>query len=92
MTKQLYKNIRKGTLPTPFCPGCGHGIVMGLIAKAIGELDIDIDEFVFVSGSGCAGWIPTPHFAADTMHTGAGQSIPHAIGIKKAKGDKRQRI
>ena len=88
MTKQLYKNIRKNALPTPFCPGCGHGIVMGLVSKAIDELDIDIDEFVFVSGPGCAGWIPE-HFAADNMHTGSGQAISHAIGIKKASPNLR---
>jgi 2-oxoglutarate ferredoxin oxidoreductase subunit beta len=89
MSKKVYNYIRKETFPTPFCPGCGHGIVMGLILRAINELDIDMDEFVFVSGSGCAGWIPNPHYAADTMHTSGGQSIPHAIGIKKANPNLR---
>lgn len=84
MSKKLYKYMRKENFPTPFCPGCGHGIVMGLIVRAVHELDMDIDDFVFVSGSGCAGWIPAAHFAADTLHASHGQAIAHATGIKKA--------
>ncbi|MBI4495514.1 MAG: 2-oxoglutarate synthase [Deltaproteobacteria bacterium] len=37
---------------------------------------------VFVSGIGCAGWIPSPYFNADTLHTTPGRSVAIATGIK----------
>ncbi|MFH1227104.1 MAG: thiamine pyrophosphate-dependent enzyme [Planctomycetota bacterium] len=78
----LAKYIRAKTFPTPFCPGCGHGILMHAILRAIDELKLDIDRMVFVSGIGCAAWIPSPHFAADTLHTTHGRALAFATGIK----------
>jgi len=37
---------------------------------------------VFVSGIGCAAWIPSPHFKADTLHTLHGRAIAYATGAK----------
>ena len=76
------KYFRTETLPTPFCAGCGHGILMGAIVRAIDELKIDMDKMLFVSGIGCAGWIPSPHFAADTLHTTHGRPVAFATGAK----------
>ncbi len=42
----------------------------------------DLKHLVFCSGIGCSGWIPTPHFRADTIHVTHGRSIPVALGIK----------
>jgi pyruvate/2-oxoacid:ferredoxin oxidoreductase beta subunit len=47
-----------GMKRTPFGPGCGHGILMSLILRAIDELKMDTDKIVFVSGIGCTAWIP----------------------------------
>ncbi|MEK7449067.1 MAG: thiamine pyrophosphate-dependent enzyme [Planctomycetota bacterium] len=82
MLKNLDKYIRPESFPTPFCTGCGHGILMGAILRAIDELELDIDRMVFVSGIGCAAWIPSPHFAADTIHTTHGRPVAFATGIK----------
>ena len=49
---------------------------------AIDELGINIDDMLFVSGIGCAGWIPSPHFNADTLHTLHGRAIAFATGAK----------
>ena len=76
------KYIRPNTLPTPFCPGCGHGILMGAILRAIDESSIEMKDMLFVSGIGCAAWIPSPHFAADTMHVTHGRPIAFATGAK----------
>jgi 2-oxoglutarate ferredoxin oxidoreductase subunit beta len=46
---------------------------------------MDMDSFVFVSGIGCAGWIPSPYFNADTLHTPHGRPIAFATGVKLAK-------
>jgi len=81
MARDLEQYLRPG-LTTTFCPGCGHGILMGLILRAIDELGLDMDNMLFVSGIGCAGWIPSPNFNADTLHTPHGRAIPAATGAK----------
>jgi 2-oxoglutarate ferredoxin oxidoreductase subunit beta len=78
----LNKYLRPEVFPTPFCPGCGHGILLQAVLRAIDELSLDINKMVFVSGIGCAAWIPSPHFAADTLHTTHGRPIAFATGIK----------
>lgn len=80
--QNLLKYIRPEVFPTPFCPGCGHGIILGSIIRAIDELGLNIDQMVFVSGIGCAAWIISPHLAADTLHTLHGRPIAFATGIK----------
>jgi 2-oxoglutarate/2-oxoacid ferredoxin oxidoreductase subunit beta len=87
MTRALEKYLRPGVKGTPFCPGCGHGILMGLILRAIDELQIDMDKMLFVSGIGCAAWIPSPHFAGDTLHTLHGRSVAFATGAKLGNPD-----
>lgn len=82
MARDLPEYLRPGIDSTPFCPGCGHGILMNLILRAIDELKIRMDEMLFVSGIGCAGWIPSPHFNADTLHTLHGRAIAFATGAK----------
>ena len=78
--------LRKYTRPhvkrTTTCPGCGNGIVAQAILRAIDELKINIDDFVFVSGIGCSAWIPSPLFSADTLHTTHGRPIAFATGVK----------
>jgi len=82
MPRDMEQYLRPELTSTPFCPGCGHGILMGLILRAIDELELNMDEMLFVSGIGCAGWIPSPHFNADTLHTLHGRAIPAATGAK----------
>jgi 2-oxoglutarate ferredoxin oxidoreductase subunit beta len=43
-----------------------------------------MDDFTFVSGIGCAAWIPSPFFHADVLHTTHGRPIAFATGIKLA--------
>ncbi|MEW5912710.1 MAG: thiamine pyrophosphate-dependent enzyme [Thermodesulfobacteriota bacterium] len=82
--------LRKYTRPhvkkTTTCPGCGNGVVAQAILWAIDELNreegLTMDDFVFVSGIGCSAWIPSPLFAADTLHTTHGRPIAFATGVK----------
>jgi len=72
----------------PFCPGCGGLTVMTCFLRAVHELGHeDLRGFVFCSGIGCAAWIPSPHFKADTIHTTHGRSIPVATGVKLMRPD-----
>ena len=81
-TASILRYVRPKTFPTPFCPGCGHGILMGAVLRAVDELGLDIAQMLFVSGIGCAGWIPSPHYLADTLHVTHGRPVAFATGAK----------
>jgi len=85
----LAKYIRPSAKTTANCPGCGNGILAQSILRAIEELGLTLDDFVFVSGIGCAAWIPSPSFFADVLHTTHGRPIAFGIGIKAALPHKR---
>jgi len=75
-------------VPLPFCAGCGSFTVMSEFLRAVYELGHEnLSRFVFCSGIGCAAWIPSPHFQADSVHTLHGRSIPVATGIKLLRPD-----
>ena len=44
--------LRQSHMPHIWCPGCGNGIVMDNIIRAIDELGLDRDKTVIVSGIG----------------------------------------
>ena len=71
----LHKYIRPHIQRTTMCPGCGNGMIAQAILRAVDELELNIDDFVFVSGIGCSAWIPSPFFAADTLHTTHSQFV-----------------
>ena len=87
MTRAMEKYIRPGVTSTPFCPGCGHGILMGLLLRAVDELQMDMNKMLFVSGIGCAAWIPSPHYDGDTLHTLHGRALAFATGAKLVNPD-----
>ncbi len=73
-------------MPSPFCPGCGNGIITNAFLRAVRELGhYSLEGFAFVSGIGCGAWIPSPHFNADTLHTTHGRAIAFATGLKLAR-------
>src|SRR4030065_754369 len=85
----LRKYTRFHVTKTTTCPGCGNGIVTQAILRAIDELGLKMDDFVFASGIGCAAWIPSPLFDADTLHTTHGRPIAFAFGVKMGLPDKK---
>jgi 2-oxoglutarate ferredoxin oxidoreductase subunit beta len=78
----LRKYTRSHVTRTTTCPGCGNGIVTQAILRAIDEMGLKMDDFIFVSGIGCSAWIPSPLFDADTLHTTHGRPIAFATGVK----------
>jgi 2-oxoglutarate ferredoxin oxidoreductase subunit beta len=82
------KYTRSHIKRTTTCPGCGIGTVSQAILRAIDELQLDIDDFIFVSGIGCSAWIPSPFYNADTLHTTHGRPIAFATGVKLGLPDK----
>jgi len=85
--ERIHKFLRAEAFPHTFCLGCGHLLIMESTLVAIDELGLDIDKCVFASGIGCASWIPSPYFKADTLHTTHGRPIAFATGVKVANPD-----
>lgn len=84
MTRDMHEYLREGVGVTTFCAGCGHGIIMHAVLRAVDGLGLDRSKLLFVSGIGCAAWIPSPHYAADTLHTLHGRAVAYAVGAKVA--------
>lgn len=84
MTRVLEQYLREGVPQTSFCPGCGHGILLQAVLRAVDEEHLDLRKLLFVSGIGCAAWIPSPHIKADTLHTVHGRAVAYATGAKLA--------
>jgi len=85
----LHRYLRPSVTHTTFCPGCGDGIVVQSILRAIDGLGMTMDDFVFVSGIGCAAWIPSPLFNTDILHTTHGRPIAFAFGVKMGLPEKK---
>jgi 2-oxoglutarate ferredoxin oxidoreductase subunit beta len=85
----LHRFIRPSVAGTTNCPGCGNGIAAQAILRAMDELALTMDDFVFVSGIGCSAWIPSPYFNADVLHTTHGRPIAFALGIKMGLPEKK---
>jgi 2-oxoglutarate ferredoxin oxidoreductase subunit beta len=85
----LHRFIRPSVTHNSFCAGCGDGTIVQSILRAIDGLGMEMDDFVFVSGIGCAAWIPSPLFDADVLHTTHGRPIAFAFGVKMGLPDKK---
>ncbi|MBU0908740.1 MAG: 2-oxoacid:ferredoxin oxidoreductase subunit beta [Proteobacteria bacterium] len=70
--------------PHVWCPGCGNGIVLGSLIRAIDKLGLGKDELVLASGIGCSGRMPV-YVDFNTLHTTHGRALTFATGIKLAK-------
>ncbi|MEE8574969.1 MAG: 2-oxoacid:ferredoxin oxidoreductase subunit beta, partial [Thermodesulfobacteriota bacterium] len=75
--------IRKGKLPHIWCAGCGHGIVLKSLIRALDATGIPKDDIAFVSGIGCSSRAPG-YVDVNTLHTLHGRAPAFAIGVKHA--------
>ncbi len=64
----------------PFCPGCGHGISINALNKALQELNYGPNDIIVVSDIGCSGLID-PLFATHTIHGLHGRSPALGLGV-----------
>lgn len=78
----LARYLRPGTMPSSFCPGCGCGMVLNALLRAVDQLKLDPRDMVMVTGIGCSSWIPSPMFKCDTLHTTHGRAVAFATGVK----------
>jgi 2-oxoglutarate ferredoxin oxidoreductase subunit beta len=84
VTKLIHKYLRHDKkFPHVWCPGCGNGILLGALIRAIDRTGYEKDDIVLVSGIGCAGRLPV-YVDFNTLHTTHGRALTFATGIKLA--------
>jgi len=85
VTKLIHKYLRHDKkFPHVWCPGCGNGVILGSLIRAIDRLGLTKDEIVLASGIGCSGRMPV-YVDFNTLHTTHGRALTFATGIKLAK-------
>ncbi|RLE82199.1 MAG: 2-oxoacid:ferredoxin oxidoreductase subunit beta [Thermoprotei archaeon] len=86
MNHPLDKYLRLEAFPTIWCPGCGNGIILAALARALDKVGVDLDKIVLITGIGCTGRMAT-YLYTDNAHVLHGRAIPFATGVKLAKPD-----
>jgi len=76
--------LRERFFPHMWCAGCGHGIVLNNMIRAIEKLGMSKNEIVMVSGIGCSSRI-TGYVDFHTLHTLHGRALAFATGVKLSK-------
>jgi 2-oxoglutarate ferredoxin oxidoreductase subunit beta len=86
MEHPALKYLRRDRPGTPhlWCPGCGIGQIWHFTIKAIEELGLNVNQVLWVGGSGCTGRMCT-YWAGDYMHTLHGRPLGFATGVKLAR-------
>ena len=85
VTKLIHKYLRHDKkFPHVWCPGCGIGIMLGALIRAIDRIGYEKDGVVLVSGIGCSGRLPV-YVDFNTLHTTHGRALTFATGVKLAK-------
>jgi pyruvate/2-oxoacid:ferredoxin oxidoreductase beta subunit/Pyruvate/2-oxoacid:ferredoxin oxidoreductase gamma subunit len=70
--------------PLPFCPGCGHDLLVRALDQALVTLQLDPAKVAIVTDIGCIG-LTCRHFITNAFHGLHGRSITYASGLKLAR-------
>ncbi|MHB8765009.1 MAG: 2-oxoacid:ferredoxin oxidoreductase subunit beta [Deferrisomatales bacterium] len=70
--------------PHIWCPGCGNGVVLGCLLRAIHQMGWAKDDVMMASGIGCSSRAPV-YVDFNTLHTAHGRALTFATGVKLAK-------
>ena len=79
---QYLRHTKK--FPNVWCSGCGIGIVMAALIRAVDRLGLEKNDVAVVSGIGCTGRMPV-YLDFNTMHTTHGRALAFATGLKLAQ-------
>jgi 2-oxoglutarate ferredoxin oxidoreductase subunit beta len=85
-SETLQKLRKNKEFPTIWCSGCGIGIVMGALIRAIDHLGLKNDDVALVAGIGCTARMPI-YLDFNTLHTTHGRALAFATGLKIARPD-----
>src|SRR6056297_1634194 len=76
--------VREKFFPHLWCPGCGHGIVLNNLLRAVEDLSLSKNDLVMVSGIGCSSRI-SGYVDFHSLHTLHGRALAFATGVKMSK-------
>ncbi|MDR1006969.1 MAG: 2-oxoglutarate ferredoxin oxidoreductase subunit beta [Campylobacteraceae bacterium] len=79
--------LRMDKMPTLWCWGCGDGVILKSVVRAIEKIGWDMNDVCVVSGIGCSGRFSS-YINCNTVHTTHGRAIAYATGIKLANPSK----
>jgi 2-oxoglutarate ferredoxin oxidoreductase subunit beta len=85
MAEMTYKDrLKLDLFPTIWCPGCGIGTIMMMLAMTLDEMKLDERNTIIVTGIGCTGRMGgyMKHEAVYTLH---GRTLPVAEAIKTVR-------
>ena len=80
--------LRTDKMPTLWCWGCGDGVILKSVIRAIDKLGWSMDDVCIVSGIGCSGRFSS-YINCNTVHTTHGRAVAYATGIKLANPEKK---
>lgn len=80
--------LRTDKMPTLWCWGCGDGVILKAIIRAIAENGWNMKDVCVVSGIGCSGRMSS-YINCNTVHTTHGRALAYATGIKLANPSKK---
>lgn len=81
------KYLRLDKMPTLWCWGCGDGIILKSLIRAIDAAGLNMKDVCVVGGIGCSGRFSS-YLNCNTVHTTHGRALAYATGIKMANPDK----
>ena len=81
------KYLRLEKMPTLWCWGCGDGVILKAVIRAIDKMGWKQDDVCIISGIGCSGRFSS-YLDFNTIHTTHGRTIAYATGVKLANPDK----
>ncbi|MFP4201177.1 MAG: thiamine pyrophosphate-dependent enzyme [Clostridia bacterium] len=88
MTRHYRDYLLSERFPLFWCAGCGNGIIIGSLARALARRDADPKKTVVATGIGCFGKADD-YMATNTVHGTHGRALAFASGIKGANPDLR---
>ncbi len=85
MKKVYERNNIAFDMPSPYCPGCGHGVIHRLVIDAIKEAGQE-DNTIFMAPVGCS-ILAYTYLDLDICQPAHGRTPAAATGIKRALPD-----
>jgi 2-oxoglutarate ferredoxin oxidoreductase subunit beta len=78
------RHLKVDLFPTIWCPGCGIGTIMILLAMVLDEVGLDETNTIVVTGIGCTGRMGS-YLKYESVYTLHGRTLPVAEAIKAVR-------
>jgi 2-oxoglutarate ferredoxin oxidoreductase subunit beta len=78
------RHLKVDLFPTIWCPGCGIGTIMILLAMVLDEVGLDEKNTIVVTGIGCTGRMGS-YLKYESVYTLHGRTLPVAEAIKTVR-------